>query len=153
MNRSHSLTRRTEWISGGAESLPKVSITISFASNKPVSHLDISPRTAARSTKVELKKTFGVFISYRECGLDFIIRSLLITVAANGWRISEVYGAKWSKFGSSEPKVSEPDTRLLYDRARKAEARKPKVSAESWAKSPFRWALGISIHISVSPPM
>lgn len=36
---------------------------------------------------------------------------------------------------------SEPHTYLLYmTEVRRTEARKPKISAESWAKSPFRWA-------------
>ena len=50
---------------------------------------------------------------------NFLIwNSLFLEVpgmAYNGWRISEVCGAKRRKFGSSEPIVSEPHTRLLSE--------------------------------------
>ena len=71
-NRSHSLTRRTEFISGGAASLPKVSMIINFVSSRPVSHLDIFALTEDRSTDVELMNIVGVSIFVNNMLFDYL---------------------------------------------------------------------------------
>ena len=54
-NRSQPLTRLTELTSGGAASLPNVSIIMRSAPNTPVSHCDTIARIAERSVHVELR--------------------------------------------------------------------------------------------------